>query len=61
MRSAIPTNRSVCITFDDGCETDLIAAAPVLRESGFSATFYLTAGFLGTPGYLDRGPGTRTG
>jgi peptidoglycan/xylan/chitin deacetylase (PgdA/CDA1 family) len=42
----------VCITFDDGCETDLIAAAPVLREFGFNATFYLTAGFLGTPCYL---------
>jgi peptidoglycan/xylan/chitin deacetylase (PgdA/CDA1 family) len=42
----------ICITFDDGCETDLIAAAPVLREFGFHATFYLTAGFLGTAGYL---------
>jgi peptidoglycan/xylan/chitin deacetylase (PgdA/CDA1 family) len=47
-----PAPPSVCITFDDGCETDLIAAAPVLREFGFNATFYLTAGFLGTPGYL---------
>src|ERR1019366_5297773 len=47
-----PAQPSVCITFDDGCETDLIAAAPVLRQFGFSATFYLTAGFLGTPGYL---------
>jgi peptidoglycan/xylan/chitin deacetylase (PgdA/CDA1 family) len=27
-----PAEPSVCITFDDGCETDLIAAAPVLRE-----------------------------
>ncbi len=47
-----PHEPSVCITFDDGCETDLIAAAPGLREVGFGATFYLTAGFLGTPGYL---------
>ncbi len=47
-----PTGPSVCITFDDGCETDLIAAVPVLREFDFNATFYLTAGFLGTPGYL---------
>ncbi len=47
-----PAAPSVCITFDDGCETDLIAAAPVLREFGFNATFYLTAGFIGTPGYL---------
>jgi peptidoglycan/xylan/chitin deacetylase (PgdA/CDA1 family) len=49
-----PQEPSVCITFDDGCETDLIAAAPVLRELGFRATFYLTAGFLGTRGYLSR-------
>ena len=48
-----PAEPSVCVTFDDGCETDLIAAAPVLREFGFDATFYLTAGFLGTPGYLN--------
>jgi peptidoglycan/xylan/chitin deacetylase (PgdA/CDA1 family) len=47
-----PSEPSVCITFDDGCETDLIAAAPVLREFEFNATFYLTAGLLGTSGYL---------
>jgi len=47
-----PSQSSVCITFDDGCETDLIAAAPILQKLGFGATFYLTAGFLGTPGYL---------
>ncbi|MGB7333956.1 MAG: polysaccharide deacetylase family protein [Terriglobales bacterium] len=48
-----PAEPSVCITFDDGCETDLIGAAPILHEFGFNATFYLTAGFLGTPGYLN--------
>ena len=48
-----PPAQNVCLTFDDGCETDLIAAAPVLRDFGFNATFYLTAGFLGTPGYLN--------
>jgi peptidoglycan/xylan/chitin deacetylase (PgdA/CDA1 family) len=48
-----PSGPGVCITFDDGCETDLIAAAPILQEFGFHATFYLTAGFLGTPGYLN--------
>lgn len=47
-----PEEPGVCITFDDGCETDLIAAAPALRELGFHATFYLTAGAIGTPGYL---------
>lgn len=48
-----PAGQNVCITFDDGCETDLIAAAPVLSQFDFSATLYLTAGFLGTPGYLN--------
>ena len=43
---------SVVITFDDGCETDLLVAAPVLSNSGFRATFYVTAGFLGKKGYL---------
>jgi peptidoglycan/xylan/chitin deacetylase (PgdA/CDA1 family) len=47
-----PSERCVAVTFDDGCETDLIAAAPVLRDFGFHATFYLTAGFVGTSGYL---------
>ena len=42
----------VCITFDDGCETDLISAAPILKEFGFGATFYITVEFLGKPGYL---------
>lgn len=47
-----PAGPGVCITFDDGCETDLIAAAPILRDLNLNATFYLTAGFLGKPGYL---------
>jgi len=47
-----PAEKSVAITFDDGCETDLITAAPILKESGFQATLYVTAGFVGTPGYL---------
>src|SRR5215469_14426981 len=37
----------VAITFDDGCETDLLAAAPVLARFGFGATFYVIAGFVG--------------
>lgn len=45
---------SVVVTFDDGCETDLIAAAPILRERGFGATCYLTVNFLDRPGYLSR-------
>ena len=44
--------RSVAITFDDGCETDLLTAAPLLKQLGFGATFYITTEFLGKKGYL---------
>src|SRR5437879_13744194 len=44
----------VAITFDDGSETDFICAAPVLCELGFGATFYVTTGFIGKGGYLNR-------
>ncbi len=44
--------RGIGLTFDDGSETDLLLAAPILNELSFGATFYITAGFLGTPGYL---------
>lgn len=42
----------VVLTFDDGCETDLLIAAPLLRERGFNATCYLTVDFLDRPGFL---------
>jgi peptidoglycan/xylan/chitin deacetylase (PgdA/CDA1 family) len=45
-------DKSVCITFDDGCETDLISAAPLLKQLGFGATSYITVKFLGKPGYM---------
>jgi len=40
------------ITFDDGCETDLTAAAPLLADAGFTATFYVITGHIGRKGYL---------
>jgi peptidoglycan/xylan/chitin deacetylase (PgdA/CDA1 family) len=51
---AVPSFGSKCvsITFDDGCETDLLCAAPALKNLGFGATFYITHGFLGGRGYL---------
>ncbi len=45
-------DKTVAITFDDGCETDLLSAAPILREFDFGATFYITSGWSGQPGYL---------
>jgi len=50
-----PASPAVAITFDDGSETDLIGAAPLLTETGFNATFYVIAGWLGRPGYLSQG------
>lgn len=47
-----PAEKSVAITFDDGCETDWIAAAPILNQAGFHATFYITTGFLNKRGYM---------
>ena len=44
----------VALTFDDGCETDLITATPLLKELGFSATFYITVGFLGKRGFMSK-------
>jgi len=43
---------AIGITFDDGTETDLLAAAPILHQAGFNATFYVTCGWLGRPGHL---------
>src|ERR1043166_453546 len=43
---------SIAITFDDGCETDLTVAAPLLKEANFNATFYVIAGRIGSRGYL---------
>jgi peptidoglycan/xylan/chitin deacetylase (PgdA/CDA1 family) len=43
---------SVAITFEMDAKPDLLVAAPILREFGFGATFYITSGFLGNQGYL---------
>ncbi len=47
--------QGVCFTFDDGCATDLLFAAPLLRDAGFNATFYVTVNHLGRRGYLAEG------
>lgn len=47
-------SKGVTLTFDDGCETDLITAAPILKELGFQATFYITVAFLGRRGFMSR-------
>ena len=39
--------RSVAITFDDGCESVYHNALPALKKHGFSATIFLVAGYVG--------------
>ncbi|HEY0003483.1 MAG TPA: polysaccharide deacetylase family protein [Pyrinomonadaceae bacterium] len=46
---------TVVITFDDGCETDLLVAAPLLQQLSFKATFYVTVAHLDQRGYLSKG------
>ncbi len=44
----------VRITFDDGNQSDLEYALPALRRRGLKATFFVVAGRLGEPGFLDQ-------
>jgi peptidoglycan/xylan/chitin deacetylase (PgdA/CDA1 family) len=43
----------VQITFDDGNASDLELGLPALSQRGLTATFFVVAGRLGTPGFLD--------
>ncbi|MHB1605957.1 MAG: polysaccharide deacetylase family protein [Leptospirales bacterium] len=50
---SISSAQCVCIvTFDDGYASDCLRAAPVLDSMGFPATFFVSTGFVGTPGML---------
>jgi len=44
--------KSVIITFDDGHESNYTLALPMLREFGFKAIFFITAGWIGKDDYL---------
>jgi peptidoglycan/xylan/chitin deacetylase (PgdA/CDA1 family) len=43
--------KAVAFTFDDGYLSLLTLAAPLLRKYGFSATLFLTTGFVGDPDF----------
>ena len=45
--------QDVRITFDDGNSSDVIHALPALRERQLAATFFVVAGRLGEPNFLD--------
>ncbi len=49
-------NGGVALTFDDGCETDWLIAAPLLQAADFGATFYIVAGWIGRAGFLGEKP-----
>ena len=44
--------KSVALTFDDGYAEHATVALPLLRRYGFTATFFITTGFVGHEGYL---------
>jgi len=54
-RAAVP----IVLTFDDGNMSDATIALPALQERDLTATFFVCAGRLGQPGYLD-GPAVQT-
>jgi peptidoglycan/xylan/chitin deacetylase (PgdA/CDA1 family) len=56
---AVAGRGDVRISFDDGNESDLEHALPALRERGLGATFFICAGRLGQPGFVDA-DGVRT-
>jgi peptidoglycan/xylan/chitin deacetylase (PgdA/CDA1 family) len=49
----VQARRDVTITFDDGNASDVEYALPALQERGLTATFFVVAGRLGYPGFLD--------
>jgi peptidoglycan/xylan/chitin deacetylase (PgdA/CDA1 family) len=50
---SVAGNTDVRITFDDGNRSDLLYALPALTRRGVTATFFVVAGRMGTPGFLD--------
>ena len=48
-------DRPFLLTFDDGGVSALLYAADILDEFGWKAHFLVTAGRIGTRGFLDRG------
>jgi peptidoglycan/xylan/chitin deacetylase (PgdA/CDA1 family) len=50
---AVAWRPDVRITFDDGNVSDVQHALPALRRRGLTGTFFVVAGRLGEPGFLD--------
>ena len=52
LRGRAGDRMTAVITFDDGNRTDYLAALPILQKLGFTATFYITTGWIGRAGFL---------
>lgn len=50
---SVEDHAHVRITFDDGNASDVEHALPALRERGLDATFFVVAGRIGAPRFLD--------
>ena len=50
---AVTERDDVRITFDDGNASDVEHALPALRQRGLTGTFFIVAGRLRVPGFLD--------
>ena len=46
--------KTAVITFDDGYESDIKYAAPVLEKYNAKATFFIIGGAIGTPDYMSK-------
>jgi peptidoglycan/xylan/chitin deacetylase (PgdA/CDA1 family) len=51
IRRAVPDASAVQLTFDDGGESAM-EAADVLEQHGFTGRFFMTANYIGAPGFL---------
>ena len=51
--------KPILITFDDGYEGVYDYVYPILKECGFTATVFLTTGYVGTYNHWDASPGPR--
>ena len=47
------TQKTVCITFDDGYKDNFINAFPILKKYGFKATVFLTTNFVGEKSFSE--------
>jgi peptidoglycan/xylan/chitin deacetylase (PgdA/CDA1 family) len=54
VKGARPSNFSINFTFDDGNISDVSVVLPELAKRGLKAAFFVCAGRIGEPNYLDR-------